>query len=65
MNILVLPIPVTLMMGAIGLVAFFWTARTDQFSDPEGDARRILLTEDHPLPSSHRANREGVRRCGG
>lgn len=61
MSILLVLIPITLMMGAIGLVAFFWAAKTDQFDDPEGDARRILLTEDRPLPSPHRINREDAR----
>ena len=58
MTILLLLIPVTLAMGAVGLGAFFWTMRHDQFDDPEGDARRILQTEDRPLPPRHRTDRE-------
>jgi cbb3-type cytochrome oxidase maturation protein len=43
-------IPIALLLGGIGLGAFFWALRTDQFDDPEGDSRRILSDEydDHP-----------------
>lgn len=61
MSILLLMIPVTLVMGAIGLGAFFWAMKTDQFDDPEGDARRILQTEDRPLPPRHKTDRELAR----
>ena len=61
MSILLLLIPVTLMMGAIGLGAFFWAMKTDQFDDPDGDARRILQTEDRPLPPGQKTDREGAR----
>ncbi len=46
MNVLVVLIPVSLVLGGLGLIAFVWTLRHDQFSDPEGDAARILLDED-------------------
>lgn len=50
MNVLVYLIPVSLFLGGIGLVAFFWSIRTRQFDDPEGDAHRILTNDydDHP-----------------
>lgn len=40
-------IPISLFMGLVGLAAFFWALRNDQFNDPEGNARRVL-TPDHP-----------------
>lgn len=58
MSVVLLLIPVTLVMGAIGLGAFFWAMKTNQFDDPEGDARRILQMEDRPLPPRHRADPE-------
>ncbi|KHQ50098.1 MULTISPECIES: cbb3-type cytochrome oxidase assembly protein CcoS [Mameliella] len=61
MTILLLLIPVTLAMGTVGLGAFFWAMRHDQFDDPDGDARRILQTEDRPLPPRHRTDREVAR----
>ena len=39
-------IPVALFLGLAGLVAFFWALRNGQFSDPEGDAARILSDDD-------------------
>lgn len=42
MNILVVLVPVSLLLGLGALVAFIWTIKNDQYDDPEGDARRIL-----------------------
>ncbi|MFD1913341.1 cbb3-type cytochrome oxidase assembly protein CcoS [Halodurantibacterium flavum] len=42
MNILAMLIPISLLLGGLGLVAFFWSLRNRQYEDPEGDARRIL-----------------------
>lgn len=50
MTILAVLIPVTLCMGAIGLVAFYWSLRNDQYEDLAGDAERILIDDDTPLP---------------
>ncbi len=49
MTILTLLIPVTLIMGAIGLGAFFWSLRSGQYEDLSGDAERILFDDDAPL----------------
>ena len=45
MNILVILIPVSLLLGGVGLAAFFWAIRSRQFDDPEGDSYRILTTD--------------------
>jgi cbb3-type cytochrome oxidase maturation protein len=58
MTILALLIPVTLAMGAIGLAAFFWTLRSGQYEDLDGDAERILYDEDRPLPAGPRSINE-------
>lgn len=46
MNVLVVLIPVSLILGAVGLVAFLWTVRSDQYDDDKGNAARILLDDD-------------------
>ncbi|MBQ2260725.1 MAG: cbb3-type cytochrome oxidase assembly protein CcoS [Loktanella sp.] len=46
MNVLVILIPVSLTLGAIGLVAFLWSLRANQYEDLEGDAWRILSDDD-------------------
>ena len=51
MSILALLIPVTLLMGGVGLAAFFWSLRSGQYDDLAGDAERILFDDDTPLPS--------------
>lgn len=45
MQILAILIPISLLLGGIGLGLFFWTMRNDQYDDPEGDAERILRTD--------------------
>lgn len=42
MNILAYLIPISLIMGGVGLLFFVFTVRTNQYDDPEGNARRIL-----------------------
>lgn len=52
MTVLGYLIPISLFLGGIGLVAFIYTVRSNQYDDPEGDARRILNDEwdDRPKP---------------
>lgn len=52
MNILIYLIPISLFLGGVGLIAFVYTIRTNQYDDPEGDARRVLSDEwdDAPRP---------------
>lgn len=42
MEVLAYLIPISLFLGGVGLVAFFWTMKTKQYDDPEGDSHRIL-----------------------
>lgn len=42
MNILAFLIPISLALGGIGLVAFFWMMKNNQYDDPDGNANRIL-----------------------
>jgi len=52
MEVLSYLIPISLILGAVGLAGFVYTVRSNQYDDPEGDARRILSDEwdDHPRP---------------
>lgn len=45
MNILTYLIPISLVLGGCGLAFFVFTIKSNQYDDPEGDARRILSTE--------------------
>lgn len=42
MNILIFLAPISVGLGALGLLAFLWTMRSGQYDDPQGDAARIL-----------------------
>jgi cbb3-type cytochrome oxidase maturation protein len=42
MNILAILIPILLGLGGLGLLAFFWMMRHNQYDDPGGNANRIL-----------------------
>ena len=45
MTALLFLIPVSLLLGLVGLVAFFWSVSSNQWDDPDGEAARILDTE--------------------
>lgn len=42
MNVLLILIPVSLVLGGAGLAAFVFALRAGQFDDPQGNAARIL-----------------------
>ena len=46
MTILLYLIPVALMLGLLGLVAFLWSLKSGQYEDLDGAAHRILFDED-------------------
>jgi cbb3-type cytochrome oxidase maturation protein len=50
MSALLYLIPISILLGAIALVAFFWTLKHGQYEDLEGAAARILTDDDRPLP---------------
>lgn len=55
MSILVYLIPIALLLGLVGLIAFFWSLRTGQYEDLDGAAERILFDDDDgPAPRSDR-----------
>jgi cbb3-type cytochrome oxidase maturation protein len=39
-------IPAALILGAMGLAAFFWCLRSGQYEDLKGAAQRILIDEE-------------------
>lgn len=42
-------IPVALFLGLLGLIAFIWSLKNNQYEDLEGAANRILEEDDKPL----------------
>ncbi len=45
-------LPIALVMGLVGLVAFLWSMRDGQYEDLDGAAERVLLDEDKPEPEA-------------
>ncbi|WP_298974689.1 cbb3-type cytochrome oxidase assembly protein CcoS [uncultured Roseobacter sp.] len=52
MNVLAYLIPISLILGGLGLVGFLYTLKSRQYDDPDGDSRRILSDtwDDAPKP---------------
>ena len=46
MNVLVYLIPAALILGGLGLAAFFWSLRSGQLDDLDGAAQRILIDDE-------------------
>lgn len=47
---LIILIPVSIGMGLIGLAAFTWALRHDQFDDLQGSAERVLIPDRQSRP---------------
>jgi cbb3-type cytochrome oxidase maturation protein len=41
-------IPVALLLGLLGLIAFLWSLSAGQYEDLDGAAVRILIDEEQP-----------------
>ncbi len=50
MNVLIYLIPASIIMGGLGLVLFFWTLRSNQYDDPDGNSQRILSDRWDDIP---------------
>jgi cbb3-type cytochrome oxidase maturation protein len=46
MGVMVFLIPAALVLGGIGLAAFFWSLRSGQYEDLDGAAHRILIDDE-------------------
>jgi cbb3-type cytochrome oxidase maturation protein len=46
MNVLVYLVPIALVLGLTGLVAFVWSLKSGQYDDIEGSAHRVLSDDD-------------------
>ena len=57
MEVLAILIPVSIGLGIVGLLAFFWTMKNRQYEDPQGDAERILRTDYDDEPAEDRKGR--------
>ncbi len=42
MDALIFLIPISLILGGMGLLGFVYTVRSNQYDDPDGNSQRIL-----------------------
>lgn len=61
MDILLLLIPVTLFLLAIGGVLFWWTVRSGQYDDLDSPAQRILFDDDEDMIPPIRTGRSSSK----
>ncbi len=55
MTAIIYLIPISIGLGLIALLGFFWSVRTRQYSNMESDAFRVLTAEDVPLDDDQKA----------
>ena len=46
MNVLVFLVPLALLLGLTGLVAFLWSLKSGQYDDLDGASFRVLTDDD-------------------
>jgi cbb3-type cytochrome oxidase maturation protein len=49
-DLLIYLIPAALLLGLLGLGAFLWALRSNQYDDLDGAAHRVLFDDDEPPP---------------
>lgn len=52
MQVLTYLIPISILLGSVGLAAFLYTVRSNQYDDPDGNAQRILSGQYDDKPKS-------------
>ena len=50
MSVLIFLIPITLLLGLLGLCFFLWSLKTKQYEDLDGAASRILFDDEEKKP---------------
>ena len=50
MEIIYVLIPIAMIFVVLGIMAFFWAVKTDQYTDLDKEAINILFDEDTPRP---------------
>jgi cbb3-type cytochrome oxidase maturation protein len=56
-------IVISICLGVVGLVAFFWSLRSDQYEDLDGAAERVLFDDDEgPAARTRESSRQADRK---
>lgn len=49
MDIILMLIPAALLISGITIVVFYWSVKSDQYEDMDGEAHRILMDDDDEM----------------
>ena len=49
MDIILMLIPAALLISAAAFIVFYWSVKSDQYEDMEGEAHRILMDDDDEM----------------
>jgi cbb3-type cytochrome oxidase maturation protein len=53
MDIILMLIPAALVISVAAFAVFYWSVKTDQYEDMDGEAHRILMDDDdHMIPGN-------------
>lgn len=49
MDIILMLIPAALLISGVTIVVFYWSVKSDQYEDMDGEAHRILMDDDDEM----------------
>ncbi len=58
MDIILMLIPAALLISAAAFIVFYWSVKSDQYEDMEGEAYRILMDDDDDMIPGNKQNLE-------
>jgi len=58
MDIILMLIPAALLISAAAFIVFYWSVKSDQYEDMEGEAHRILMDDDDEMIPGNKQNLE-------
>ena len=58
MNIIYYLIPVAIIFVIVGVIAFFWATRSEQFDDLEKQGLSILMDDDKLEPNNQQSDKQ-------
>jgi cbb3-type cytochrome oxidase maturation protein len=60
MDIILMLIPAALVISVAAFAVFYWSVKTDQYEDMDGEAHRILMDDDdHMIPGNKQKLEQG------
>ena len=52
MDIILMLIPAALMVSGVFIIVFYWSVKSEQYEDFEGEAHRILMEDEEPYATN-------------